>query len=189
MFLQRKRGLPSEAHAFFTWIILYIPIKYVHTGIMKIRDLMNESLVEVGAELYTKDEALDRLIELQQHDGDIRDALTLSREVREREQKGSSALSFRVAVPEVCHKGAQKTSVSAVTVRKGVDYGAPDKRPVRLIFLIAGKDGSDEYIEAKRRLTYMLSDMRFTSMLCAAKSNREFLRLIEEKENKIKNKN
>ncbi len=153
---------------------------------MKIRELMNESLVEIGAELYSKDEALDRLVELQKQDGNIRDALTLSRELREREAKGNSAVSFRIAIPEIRHQGAEKTTVSAVTVRGGVDYGAPDKRPVKLIFLIAGKETSDEYIEVKRRLTRMLSDLRFTSRLCAAKNSREFLRLIEEKERRVR---
>ena len=153
---------------------------------MKIREMMNESLVELGAELYSKDEVLDRLIELQKQDGDIRDALTLSRELREREKKGSSAISFRIALPELRHKGARKTTVSALTVKNGVDYGAPDRRPVKLIFLIAGKEESDEYLEVKRRLRRMLADMKFTSRLCAAKSKEEFLRLFEEKEIRVR---
>ena len=187
MFLQKSVSVQTDAHVFYHKE-MYFQCEHVHNSRMKIRELMDESMIEVGAELYSKDEALDRLVELQKQDGDIRDALALRREVRERENKGSSALSFRAAVPEVRHKGAEKTCVSAVTVREGVAFDAPDKRPVKLIFLIAGRDGSDESVEARRRLTRMLSDIRFTSMLCAAGSSREFLRLIEEKEKRIKNR-
>ena len=148
--------------------------------------MMNKSLVEVGAELMTKDEALDRLIELQTISGDIRDALALSREVRRREARGSGAVSMRIAVTEINHKGSSDTTVSALTVKKGVDCGAPDRRPVKLLFLISGKDGTDEADRVKNRLLRMLSDMRFTSMLCAAKSREEFLRLIEERERRLR---
>ena len=148
---------------------------------MNIRELMNVSMIETGAELYTKDEALDRLIELQK-DGGIRNSALLSREIRARELLGTSAISMRVAIPSVCHRGAKRTGISALTVKDGVSYDSPDKRKVKLLFMISGRDGSDEYIEAKSRLMHLLMDSEFTAQLCSAKTPEEFIRLIADRE-------
>lgn len=149
---------------------------------MNIRELIDESRVEIGAEITTKDEALTRLIELQKQSGAIRNPRALRREINEREQRGNTAVSCRIAIPGVMHSGAKETSLTAVTVKDGVDYNAPDKRPVRLIFMIAGKSGTDEHQAVKERLTRLLSDAGFTARLSAAKSKKEFLALLSERE-------
>ena len=142
--------------------------------------MLNKDLIEIGAELSGRDETLDRLIELQ--GGGIRDSLTLSRELRESNTDRGGAVSFRVAIPSVRHKGASATGISAVTLKEDVDFGARDKRGIRLAFLISGKDDSDEYIEVKARLMHLLMDTEFTARLCAARSKDEFLSLIEQRE-------
>ena len=139
-------------------------------------------MIEIGAELSSKDEALDRLVELQKDGGAIKNASALSREIREREALGSSAVSMRVAIPSVRHSGAEKTGISAITVKDGVSYGAPDKRAVKLLFLISGKDGTDEDTQIKARLMHLLMDSEFTAGLCSAKSKEEFLGLIAKRE-------
>ena len=166
----------------FLNLLLYKTRARAHNISMNIRELLNESMIEIGAELSTKDEALDRLIELQRDGGAVRNPLSLSREIRARETLGTSAVSMRVAIPSVRHRGARKTSISALTVSDGVSYDSPDKRKVRLMFMISGKDGTDEYIEVKARLMHLLMDSEFTARLCSAKSREEFLRLIDERE-------
>lgn len=143
---------------------------------------MNKNLVEIGAELYSKEEAMNELIRLQKNSGAIHDPKALKREITEREKAGNTAVSCRIAIPDVAHSGAARTVISAITVKNGVDYGAPDKRPVRLIFLIAGRDNSDEHIKVKEHLQKLLSDPSFTARLCSAKSREEFLELIADRE-------
>ena len=149
---------------------------------MNIRDLLNENMIEIGAELSTKDEALDKLIELQRSSGTVRNTAVLRREIHSREMLGSSAVSMRAAISSVRHSGAIKTGVSAVTIKEGISCDSPDKRPVKLVFMITGKDGTDENIEVKARLMHLLMDSEFTAGLCAAESKEEFLELIEERE-------
>ena len=149
---------------------------------MTIRELINESLVEIGAELYSKDEALNELIRLQKKSGAIHNPQALKREIQAREKAGNTALSCRIAIPNVSHSGAAHTAISAVTVKDGVDYGAPDKRRVKIIFMIAGKSGSNEHIRVKEHLQKLLCDPTFTAQLCSARSKKEFLQLIENRE-------
>lgn len=149
---------------------------------MNIYEMMNENAVEIGAELCSKDEALDRLIALHKKSGNIHNISALRREIAAREKLGSSAISCRIAIAGVSHTGSRRTAVTALTVPRGVDYNAPDRRPVTLIFMIAGKSGSDEYIEAKSRLMHLLMDSAFTARLSAAKTREEFLALLADRE-------
>lgn len=149
---------------------------------MTIRELLSENRIEIGAELYSKDEALDELIRLQKQGGTIHNPRALKREIVERERKGNTAAGCRIAIPDVAHSGSAKTAISAITVKDGIDYGAPDKRKVKLLFMIAGKSGSDEHQRVKEQLLRLLSEPAFTAQLCAAQDQKEFLSLIEYKE-------
>lgn len=151
---------------------------------MTIRELLSENLIEIGAELYSKDEALEELIRLQKRGGMIHNPKALKREIIERENLGNTATGCRIAIPDVAHSGSQKTAISVITVKDGVDYGAPDKRPVKLIFMIAGKSGSDEHLRVKAYLQKLLSDPSFTAQLCSAPDKKAFLELIDNKENR-----
>lgn len=149
---------------------------------MKISEILQKNQVEIGAELYSKDEALDKLISLQKESGVIHDPRVLRREIYERERIGNSAVSGRIALPSTMHNGAVDTAISALTVKDGIEYHAPDKRPVKLMFLITGKSGTDEHISVKERIQKLLSDPTFTARLCAAETAEDFIKLIEEKE-------
>lgn len=154
-----------------------------YTMYMNIRELLNESLIEVGAELSSKEEALEELILLQKQSGSIRNIRALRREIIAREKAGNTAVSFRIAIPDIAHSGSRRTTVSAITLKDGIEYGAPDKRPVKLIFMIAGKSGSDEHKKVKAELQRLLSDPVFTAQLCSAPDQKAFLDLIGQKEN------
>ena len=149
---------------------------------MKIRDYLAETNIEVGAELYSKDAALERLIQMQKKSGAVRNVNLLRKEVNEREKAYGSAVSGRIAISDFIHQGARHTSLSAITIPNGIDCGAPDKRPVKIIFMIAGKSSSDEHTEIKSQLMRLLSDPGFTARLCSAGSKEEFLSILSQKE-------
>lgn len=149
---------------------------------MKISEIIKKNQVEIGAELYSKDEALDRLISLQRESGAIHDPRLLRREIYEREHLGNSAVSGRIAIPNTVHSGAEQTAISAITIHSGIEYHAPDKKPVRLLFLISGKNGTEEHKIMKECLQNMLSDPCFTARLYSAKTSEDFIKLIEKKE-------
>ena len=151
---------------------------------MTIREMLNESMIELGAELYSKGEALDELIRLQKRGGMIEHPKVLKREVIERENRGNTAAGCRIAICDLMHSGSAKTAVSAVTIRDGVDYGAPDRRRVKLIFMITGKSDSNEHKRVKEKLQKLLSDPTFTAQLCAAQDQMAFLALFDQKENR-----
>ena len=78
---------------------------------MTIRELLNENRIEIGAELYSKDEALDELIHLQKKGGTIHNPRALKREIVERERKGAAE-----------EKGCQVFHNVYVSIPKGTHY-------------------------------------------------------------------
>ncbi len=151
---------------------------------MRISDLITEDNIEIAAELSDKDEAIERLIRLQRDSGGIRDMDSFRHAVNERENQGSTAMSGRIAIPYArCHDLASPR-ITVVTVKDGVPFNAPDKRPVRLIFLIAGDKDTDEHLMLRTRLQRLLLDTDFTARLIASSSKEEFIALIKEREDR-----
>lgn len=149
---------------------------------MRISDIINEDNIEIGAELCSKNEALARVAALQ-YDGEPSEQATkLLCDILRREAAANSAVSCRIAIPVISDSKADKIRISALTLRNGIEYGAPDIRNVKLIFLITGKDYSGDCLYAKTRLMRLLMDSGFSARLCSASGAEEFLKLIKERE-------
>ena len=89
---------------------------------------------------------------------------------------------MEVAIPHAKSEAVKSPALTAITVPSGVDYGAPDGAPCKLIFMIAATLDGDVHLEVLARLMQMLMHEEFTSKLKAAKSPDEFLRVIDEQE-------
>lgn len=68
--------------------------------------------------------------------GMVRDADELYQKLLEREQLGSTGIGSGVAIPHCKLKGLDHGVVAVGLVRGGIDFGAVDGRPVRLLFLV-----------------------------------------------------
>ena len=149
---------------------------------MRITDLLNPKAVMVNTVLKSKDEAIDKLIELHEISGDLFDAEQYKKDILKREKQGSTAIGNGIAVPHAKSKAVKKASLSAVTVKGGVPYGAPDGKNSDLLFMIAAGDENDEHLAILSRLMTMLMDEYFVSALKNAKSTEDFLNIIDKKE-------
>ena len=88
-------------------------------------------------------------------------------------------------MPHAKTSAVKAPALAAITVKNGVDYGAPDGKPSDLLFMIAATEDGDVHLEILSRLMVMLMDPDFTAKLRAAKSVDEFLQTIDAQE-KIK---
>jgi PTS system nitrogen regulatory IIA component len=79
---------------------------------------------------------LRELAELLQERGLVHDADELYDSLQEREELGSTALGAGVAVPHCKVKSLEQVVLSVGLSRRGVEFGAPDGVPVRILFLL-----------------------------------------------------
>lgn len=70
-----------------------------------------------------------------------------------------------------------------MTLEEGIDWGAPDGRPVQLIFLIAAPKQGGEHLAVLSRLITMLMNKTVARALARAETPEAFLSILEEEEN------
>lgn len=149
---------------------------------MRILDLLNKEAVMLNATVSDKQSAIDLLISLHEKAGNLRDAARYKADISAREALGTTAIGEGIAVPHAKSDAVKRPALSAITVRDGVDYGAPDGNPARLLFMIAATPDGDTHLEILSRLMVMLMEPEFAHRLLQAKTADEFLLLIDEKE-------
>ena len=150
---------------------------------MKINELLTEGGIELRAPVKSKDEAIDRLITLLDGEGCIADKAAYKEGILARERHGSTAVGGGIAIPHAKVDAVKKAGLAAITVSGGVDYGALDKKPSDLIFMIAAPaSGSDIHLKALQRLAVILMDPKFKESLLQSQTPAEFRQRISQKE-------
>lgn len=152
---------------------------------MRIIDLLKPEAITLGLDISSKDDAINALIGLHAAAGNLKDKDAYKAAILAREEQGSTAIGDGIAVPHAKTSAVKAPALAAITVKNGVDYGAPDGKPSDLLFMIAATEDGDVHLEILSRFMVMLMDPDFTAKLRAAKSVDEFLQTIDAQE-KIK---
>lgn len=150
---------------------------------MRITDLLKSQSVELGAQVGTKAEAIDKLIALQVAGGNIADPAQYKAAILAREAHASTAVGEGIAIPHAKSGAVKQPGLAAITVPEGVDYEAMDGNPSDLLFMIAApEDGGDIHLEVLSRLMTLLMDDAFRKALLSVKTAADFLAVIDRKE-------
>lgn len=105
--------------------------------------LTDPSIVVVGLEAPTKDDAIRQLAEKLLAAGRVTDLDGFLVDVRAREAQMATGLPGGIGIPHARSLHVTTPSVAVGTSVNGVDFGAHDG-PAHLIFLIAAPDGADD---------------------------------------------
>ncbi|WP_333647576.1 PTS fructose transporter subunit IIABC [Lacrimispora sp.] len=150
---------------------------------MKITELLKKESIELGVKVSGKEEAIDRLVDLMNAGGRLKDKAGYKEGILAREAQGSTAVGDGIAIPHAKVAAVKEPGLAAMVVPEGVDYEAFDGSLANLIFMIAAPaDGADVHLEALSRLSTLLMDPDFKGDLVKAKSKEEFFQLIDDKE-------
>ncbi|WOC32847.1 MULTISPECIES: PTS fructose transporter subunit IIABC [Caproicibacterium] len=150
---------------------------------MKIDELLQSEGIALQEAASSKEEAIDKLIQLLDQEGCISDKAAFKAGILEREQKSSTAVGGGIAIPHAKVAAVKKAGIAAMTVPAGVEYGAADHKPSDLLFMIAAPaSGSDLHLQALQRLAVLLMVPGFKEQLMQAKDKEAFRKLIAQKE-------
>lgn len=149
---------------------------------MRITDLLKKQGIALNVSAADKGEAIAKLVSLHEKCGNLSDVSAYKEGILKREEMGTTAVGMEVAIPHAKSSAVKAPALTAITVPNGVDYGSPDGKPCKLIFMIAATTDGDVHLEVLARLMQLLMDEEFTSKLKTAKSADEFLKIIDEKE-------
>lgn len=146
---------------------------------MRITDLLSADRIALNATAADQAAVIDQLVDLQAKSGRITDREEYRKAILNREEMGSTAIEAGVAVPHAKSGSVSGPSLAAMTLLDGVDYKAMDGKPSDLFFMIAAPMDGDLHLEILSHLMVLLMDPQFTADLRAAKSETDFLKVID----------
>lgn len=151
---------------------------------MKIIDLLDDKSIRLNAEVHSKKEALDTLVDLMDASGKLNDIDTYRKGVYAREEEGSTGIGEGIAIPHCKSAAVNQAGLAAMVVPKGVEFDSLDGELANLFFLIAAPDTADNvHLDVLSHLSVLLMDPDFTGKLREAETVEEFKKVIEMAEN------
>lgn len=151
---------------------------------MKIIDLLDDKSIRLNAEVHSKKEVLDILVDLMDASGKLNDIETYRKGVYAREEEGSTGIGEGIAIPHCKSAAVNQAGLAAMVAPKGVEFDSLDGEPANLFFLIAAPDTADNvHLDVLSHLSVLLMDPDFTGKLREAETVEEFKKVIEMAEN------
>lgn len=148
---------------------------------MRISDYLDSRLVAF-LDVETRDQAIDKLISLLDEEGHLPHKEVFRKAIFHREQLVSTGIGMGVAIPHAKLKDLTDFFIAVgIQSKKGLDWNALDKAPVRLIFMIGGpEDRQTEYLQILSLLTSAIRDIEMRKKLINAHTAEEILELFSQ---------
>lgn len=157
---------------------------------MKITDLLDESSIILNLEASSKEDALNKVINLMNETGNLNNKEEYAELVFNREKEGTTGVGDGIAIPHGKGKSVKTAKLVASVVPNGVNFDSLDGEDVKLIFLIAAPEGNNNlHLEVLSTLSTLLMNKEFKEKLINSKSTKEFLRVINEAEEEKESEN
>ncbi len=150
---------------------------------MRISEILTEQVIAVGLAASSKDDVLEKMIELVGRSPSVKDLDKVRNAILERERIMSTGVGRGVAVPHGKTDGVTDTVAAFAITAEPVDYKALDDQPVQLVFLLIGRENSvGVHLKLLSRISRLMSNEQFRSRLLATKSPAEVLDLFRKEE-------
>jgi fructose-specific phosphotransferase system IIA component len=150
---------------------------------MKISDILTENLVATGLPGNTKNEVIDAMIDLVASSPKVMDKEKVRKAIFEREEIMSTGVGNGFAIPHGKTEAVSDIVAAFAVTAQPIDYQSLDEKPVRLVFLLVGKDNLvGPHIKLLSRISRLMNKEEFRRRLLDLKSPREILEAFRQEE-------
>ena len=150
---------------------------------MRITDLLKQNSIKLDANVSSKEETIKEMVNLMDASGNLVNKDEYEKVVFAREKEGTTGIGEGIAIPHGKTSAVAKPGLAAMVVPNGVDFASLGGAPGKLLFLIAAPDTKDNiHLDVLSRLSTLLMDEKFRQDLINAKSQDEFLQIIDKAE-------
>ena len=150
---------------------------------MKISDILTENLVATGLPGNTKNEVIDAMIDLVASSPKVLDKEKVRKAIFEREEIMSTGVGNGFAIPHGKTEAVSDIVAAFAVTAQPIDYQSLDEKPVRLVFLLVGKDNLvGPHIKLLSRISRLMNKEEFRRRLLDMKSPREILDAFRQEE-------
>jgi mannitol/fructose-specific phosphotransferase system IIA component (Ntr-type) len=146
---------------------------------MEISGVLDPRCIRLELEARGRKEVIGELVSLVASAGLIPDAEAVRRAVVDREALASTGIGQGVALPHALVEGIDRTLMAVGRSRRGIDFDALDRAPVRLVLLIVGPRGQERsHLALLSHLARVLRDEALRRGLAETESPQELARLL-----------
>ncbi len=150
---------------------------------MRLRDLLDESVVKLGMASVDKEECFEELVDVLVRAGRIANRAAALQAIRQREEAGTTGIGKGCAVPHGKHGSIDKLCMALGISSTGIEFDAIDGAPVRVVFMIlASAHEPGPHVQALAEVSRLLKTPGFQRRLLEATSARGVLDLLEAEE-------
>jgi len=150
---------------------------------MKISDILNPNVIEVGLEVKDKQDSLNKIIALAANSNKILDIKKVTDTIFERESLVSTGVGKGFAIPHGKTDAIEDTVAAFVITKTPIDFDSIDGEPVRFIFLLVGKETLlNTHIKLLSRISRLMNKDEFRGKLLQANTKDEVLKIFRDEE-------
>jgi fructose-specific phosphotransferase system IIA component len=150
---------------------------------MKIIDILNEQVVQTNLPGTTKSDVINAMVDLAATQDRVVDKEKLREAIFERENIMSTGVGSGFAIPHGKTDAVTDIVAAFAVTAQPIDYQSLDDQPVRLVFLLVGRDNMvGPHIKLLSRISRLMNKEEFRKRLLEAASPNEILEIFKEEE-------
>ena len=149
---------------------------------MRLIELFSRAATELNVRAKTKEEIIDRLVDLQATHGNITDKAAYMQAIFDREAEFSTCVGNGIVVPHARTGVVTAPSLAVARLAEPIQYNEEDEEKSDLFFMIAAPMNGSLHVDVLARLMTLLADDNLVEKLRAAGTEEEFLGLLDSAE-------
>lgn len=150
---------------------------------MRISDILDESMIRTHMAGISKGEIIDQMIEVISTSPKVLDIEKVRTAIFDREKIMSTGVGNGFAIPHGKTDAVTDVVAAFAVTAKDIDYESLDEQPVRLVFLLVGKDSMvGPHIKLLSRISRLMNKEDFRAKLLTADSPKAVMEVFKTEE-------
>lgn len=150
---------------------------------MKITEVLEEQLVQTNLPGATKEDIIDAMIELAGKSPKVIDKEKVRQAIFEREKIMSTGVGNGFAIPHGKTDAISDMVAAFAITANPIEYQSLDEKPVRLVFLLVGRDNMvGPHIKLLSRISRLMGKEEFRNRLLELQTSKEILEAFRQEE-------
>lgn len=150
---------------------------------MKITDILTEQFVRTNLAGSTKEDVLNAMIEIASGSQRVLDKEKVREAIFEREKIMSTGVGSGFAIPHGKTDAVSDIVGAFAVTAQPIDYKSLDEQPVRILFLLVGRDNMvGPHIKLLSRISRLMNKEEFRKKLLDAQDVGQILELFRQEE-------
>lgn len=152
---------------------------------MVLSEILDKKRILFNVNFSSKEEAITKLVEAFEGDERVKNLEEIKKSVLEREKILSTGVGNGFAIPHAKTNAVDGFLLAVAKLEQPIDFNAHDGQPVKLIFLLVGKETLvSEHIKMLSRISRLINNDEFREKLFSASSADELYELLKNEEKK-----